>query len=189
MLNKKFIAKLKSDYQNHDIERRQIIAQSNIILHDAKRAIFATHRQDLKTANSSLIDLKNQINSLQKKFGYTRVNEEGAYKAAIEEFVEAQLFYDALANKKISNIIGLKLDVTAYLGGLSDLTGELVRHATNLAAAGKTKAALDVKKIIDEVMSELVDFDMTSYLRTKYDQAKNNLRKIEQINYELSLRQ
>jgi len=94
-----------------------------------------------------------------------------------------------LANKKISNIIGLKLDVTAYLGGLSDLTGELVRHATNLAAAGKTKAALDVKKIIDEVMSELVDFDMTSYLRTKYDQAKNNLRKIEQINYELSLRQ
>jgi len=67
MLNKKFIAKLKRDYQNHDIERRQIIAQSNIILHDAKRAIFATHRQDLKTANSSLIDLKNQINNLQKK--------------------------------------------------------------------------------------------------------------------------
>jgi len=37
-------------------------------------------------------------------------------------------------------------------------------------------------------MSELVEFDMTGYLRTKYDQAKGNLRKIEQINYEINLR-
>jgi hypothetical protein len=29
---------------------------------------------------------------------------------------------------------------------------------------------------------------MTGYLRTKYDQAKGNLRKIEQIDYEIKIR-
>ena len=38
-------------------------------------------------------------------------------------------------------------------------------------------------------MAELVEFDMTGYLRTKYDQAKRNLRKIEQIDYEIKIRE
>jgi hypothetical protein len=37
-------------------------------------------------------------------------------------------------------------------------------------------------------MEQLVEFDMTGYLRTKYDQAKGNLRKIEQIHYEINLK-
>jgi hypothetical protein len=37
-------------------------------------------------------------------------------------------------------------------------------------------------------MAELVEFDMAGYLRTKYDQARGNTRKIEQINYEINLR-
>ena len=37
-------------------------------------------------------------------------------------------------------------------------------------------------------MTELVEFDMTGYLRTKYDQARASLRKIEQIDYEIKTR-
>jgi len=45
-----------------------------------------------------------------------------------------------------------------------------------------------IHKIADDIMAELIEFDMRSYLRTKYDQAKGHLRKIEQTNYEVNLR-
>ena len=44
------------------------------------------------------------------------------------------------------------------------------------------------KLIANDIMAELVEFDMTGYLRTKYDQAKGHLRKIEQVAYEVKLR-
>jgi len=74
------------------------------------------------------------------------------------------------------------------LGGICDLTGELVRRAINQAAEGNLQEVDKIKQIINEIMSELVEFDMTGYLRTKYDQAKTNLRKKEQINYEINIR-
>ena len=44
-----------------------------------------------------------------------------------------------------------------------------------------------VTKLINNIIGELVEFNMTGYLRTKYDQAKNSLRKIEQIAYEVKI--
>lgn len=188
MLNKKFIEKLKTDYDKNTSERRQIVNQSNIILHDSKRVIFSLHRNDLKKAGVSLKETEKRINELEKKFGYKRILEEGAYKAAAEEYVEAKMFFSVLNNKKLAEIKEVNLEFESYLGGICDLTGELVRVAVNEAAHGKYKRVEEIKKIIDEIMAELVEFDMTGYLRTKYDQAKTNLRKIEQINYEIKLK-
>ena len=39
-----------------------------------------------------------------------------------------------------------------------------------------------------EIMGELIEFDLTSYLRTKFDQAKQAVRKLEEVVYEVSLR-
>jgi len=38
------------------------------------------------------------------------------------------------------------------------------------------------------MMDQLIDFDMTGYLRTKYDQARGHLRKLEQMAYEIKLK-
>ena len=80
------------------------------------------------------------------------------------------------------------MDSISYLGGICDATGELVRRAVNEAAAGNFGEVEKIKGIINDVIAELVQFDLTGYLRTKYDQAKGNLRKIEQINYEIKIR-
>lgn len=188
MLNKIFVQQLKKNYQTSTKERRMIISEANNILHDAKRVIFAVHRPDLATAQKSLTDIETRLKKLQKNFGYHRLSEEGAYTAAVEEYVEAKFFFLTTSNKKIDKIAGLELSVDSYLGGLSDLTGELVRQAINAAASQNFQQVKTNSQIINEVMAELVEFDMTGYLRTKYDQARNNLRKIEQINYELSLK-
>lgn len=187
MLNKKFIQKLKKEHVEHNNERRQIISLSNIILHDSKRVIFSLHREDVKKAEESLNQIEKIIIKLDKKFGYNRLKEEGSYKAGVEEYVEARSFFMVLSGKKLEKFKGIKLSYESYLGGICDLSGELVRRAVNKAANGEYEEVKKIKKMINEIMSELVEFDMAGYLRTKYDQARGNLRKIEQINYEINL--
>jgi predicted translin family RNA/ssDNA-binding protein len=188
MLNNKFFGKLQSDYDARESERRQIISLSNVILHESKRVIFSLHRGDVKKAAESLAEIETNIKQLEKKFGYKRLTDEGSYKAAVEEYVEAKMFFKVLSGEKIDTIKGITLSGEAYLGGICDLVGELVRLATNRAAEGKFDEVEKYKVIGNDIMAELVEFDMTGYLRTKYDQAKGHLRKIEQVAYEVKLR-
>jgi predicted translin family RNA/ssDNA-binding protein len=188
MINKKFIQKLKKDYDKKIGERRQIISLSNIVLHDSKRVIFSLHRMDIEKASGLLENTERALSSLEKKFGHSRLVEEGAYKAAAEEYVEAKMYYRIMSGQKVDKISKIELDTDSLLGGICDLTGELVRRAINQASEGNMKEVEKIKKAINEIMAELVEFDITGYLRTKFDQAKTNLRKIEQISYEIKLR-
>jgi predicted translin family RNA/ssDNA-binding protein len=188
MINPKFIQQLKKEYSEHEVERRKIIGLSGTALHDAKRIIFSLHRGDVKKAEELLESVEKVLAAAEKEFGAHRLNKEGSYRAATEEYVEAKMFFRVFRNEKIEAINNLIIDAEVYLGGLSDLTGELVRRAINLASEGKFEETEKMKKIINEVMAEMVEFDMTGYLRTKYDQAKGNLRKIEQVCYEIKIR-
>ncbi len=188
MLNKRFIGQLKKDYTKNNIERRKIISRSNEILHDSKRIIFALHRGDMKKAEESFKIIEKNLKSLEKDFGPIRLYDEGAYKAAVEEYTEAKTLYLVMQGKKIDKFSGITLRYESYLGGICDLVGELVRRATNEASKQNFKEVEKTTKIVNDIMAELVEFDMTGYLRTKYDQARGHLRKIEQINYEVNLR-
>ena len=188
MIDAKFLEKLKKDYQANESERRQIISASNNILFEAKKTIFALQRQDFNIAEGKLKDMEKALQNLEERFGADRLRREGAYKAAVEEYLEGQTFYLTIKNKAIEAVKGLTLDYEGYLGGVCDLIGELVRYATNQAAKGKFSEVAKIKKSADDIMNQLVDFDMTGYLRTKYDQSRGHLRKLEQMAYEIKLR-
>ena len=188
MINKKFTQKLKKEYDKRERERTQIISLSGVVLHNSKRIIFALHRGDIQKAGEKLIETEKIIWKLEKEFGHKRISEEGSYRAGTEEYVEAKMFYLVLTNKKIDRIKEVNINPDIYLGGICDLTGELVRKAVNEAASGNLGEVEKIKKTINEIMAELIEFDMVGYLRTKYDQAKNSLRKIEQIDYEVGMR-
>jgi predicted translin family RNA/ssDNA-binding protein len=158
------------------------------VLHDSKRIIFALHREDLKKSEEGLVEVEGILKKLEKDFGVTRIYQEGAYKAAVEEYAEAKTLYLIMTGKKIDKFPGLDLNYESYLGGICDLVGELVRRATNEASKKNFNEVENIAKIVNDIMAELVEFDMTGYLRTKYDQARGHLRKIEQINYEVNLR-
>lgn len=188
MIEAKFLEKLKKDYQGNESERRQIISASNNILFEAKKIIFAIQREDFKIAEGKIKDIEEALKNLEKRFSQGRLNREGAYKAGVEEYLEGKTLYLVIKNKKIEAVTGLNLDYEGYLGGICDMIGELVRYATNQAAKGKFGAVAKIKKIAEDTMSLLMDFDMTGYLRTKYDQARSHLRKLEQMSYEIKLR-
>lgn len=188
MINKKFLEELKNSYQTSNQERRQIISAANNILFNSKKSIFALQRQEDKEANKKIQELNIELQKLNKRFGHQRLNKEGSYKAAVEEFVEANVFSKIIKNKKISPIKNISLDYDSYLGGICDAIGELVRYSTNQAAQGNFSIVAKNKKIAEDIMSYLIDFDLTGYLRTKYDQARSHLRKLEQMAYEIKLK-
>jgi len=189
MIEKKFLQKLQDDYRANESQRRQIISASNDILFNAKKTIFALQRQNFDEAKTKLDNNHHQLQDLAKHFGTERLRREGAYRAAVEEYLEGKTFYLTIKKQAINPENDLSFNYEAYLGAVCDLIGEMVRWATNQAAAGKFNQAVKIKKSADDLMSQLIDFDFTGYLRTKYDQARGHLRKLEQITYDIKLHQ
>ncbi len=189
MINKKMFQKLRQAYAVHYSSRGLIIRRSNIALHKAKQAIFSLHRDQVGEAETILAETEKILSGLKTvlrkapDLKYT-----GVYKAALEEYVEAKLFWQALKFNRLKEITKVKPNFDDYLAGSCDLTGELVRKIVLLATAKKDKEAEKLKELIADIVGELIKLDLTGYLRHKYDDAKRNLKKAEEILYELRVR-
>lgn len=181
--------KIALEYAGWEKARRQNINQANIALSTAKRAIFALHRDDQKSALTLLAEAKKIFIDCEKGFKeFPALAYEGAYLAALEEYAEALLFFGYINNKEIGSIDKRCMRAQTYLAGLTDATGEIVRYAVRQATAGKYQDVEQAAKIVEEVIAYLYELDLTGYLRTKFDQAKKNMRHLEQMRYEISLR-
>lgn len=189
-MDKKFVQKVSKDYEAYERAYRALVETANRAQNQAKRAIFAFHRGAAKEGTALLGGAAAMLAGLESGFRtMPMLRYEGAYRAAIEEFVEATLLAQFLGRKPLGNVAVIKeLDSETYLGGLSDFTGELVRYATDRATHGDTKEVKRAHQALTEVMSFLISLDLTGYLRTKFDQAKQSERKMEQIVYDLSLK-
>lgn len=189
MLDKTFWKKINDTQATYDKSRRIIIGQANTALHLAKQTIFASHRDNIQEADEKLNESLTILKKLEKDFNQDdKLRNEGAWSAAVEEFVEANLFLQFIKNKKVGEIKGIIILSHEYLGGFSDYTGELLRRAVLLA----TKQDFDGVKVIaaevEDAIELMLQYNLTGQLRNKFDQAKRNLSKIEHIMYEITLK-
>lgn len=189
MLDKKFWTNVFKKQETFDISRRKIIAESSRAQHTAKQAIFALHRDGLKEAEEKLDEAKKGLLSLDKRFGKDfRLRMEGSWKAAVEEFVEAKLFMDFYKELKIQGIKEFNVEADEYIGGLSDLSGEILRKMIIWATKKEYDKVEMAAEEIAQIIHELMKHNLTGYLRTKFDQAKKNQQKSESVRYDISLR-
>ncbi len=190
MINKKLFDYLTKKYNDFTKSRRILISETADILSASKQAIFAYHRKDEKEGDKLLKKAEEGLKSIDKRFIKKNPSLllEGSLKAAQEEFMEAKFFNDVLKKKKLDLMKGVEINFESYFGGLCDLTGELVRKAVNLASEGKIREVKRLKKVIESIIKELIKFNLVGHLRVKYDQAKNNLKKIEEICYDIKIK-
>ena len=189
MLDRKYLSEVRKQVATYEAARREVIKTSGDALSASKRAIFALHRDDTAAAESLLAEAGSGLAAIVKAVGsQLDVSAEGSFRAALEEFVEAQLYRRYLATGEVGRIETENVDYEIYLSGLSDLTGELQRRQVRLATEGKLDEVKRIKELMEAIVAELLDMDLGGYLRNKFDQAKNNLRRAEEVLYELSLR-
>lgn len=190
MLDKKFFTKIRHDLLAYAEKRREVIKSCGDAQHLAKRAIFALQRDNKEEAEKSLVEAERLLSALSKKHQKdTRVFDEGSFKAALEEFVEATLFHQFLQGKTLSEFKGLVIDSDAYIGGLADVPGELLRYAIKSATERNFDMAKKCFEMAEDIIGEMVTMDLTGYNRQKFDQAKQSLHKLQQVIYEISLRE
>ncbi len=189
-MSSSFFKDIEKRYVTYERAYRELVAGSNAALNAAKRAIFALHRGDAKGGAVLVAESERILTGFEPLFKKEPLlRSEGAYRAGVEEFVEANLFAQFLDRKPLGRLAGLgEVDAELYLGGLSDLTGELVRYAMSRATAHDDKEVRRAKETLDAVMEFLIGLDLTGYLRTKFDQAKNSARRMDEIMYDRSLR-
>jgi len=187
-LNQKFTKKISADYAGAQKMRSAVIGASNEALGLAKQAIFAFHRDDKKAALGLLVQVEKILADLGKKFAGEDFEAQGAYSAALEEYVEAKEFGRFVLGEEIGPIKEVGVGTVSYLGGICDVTGEILRKQIAYATARQEKEVVRAKEAIAEIMSWLISMNLSGYLRTKFDQAKQAMRKSEEILYEFKLR-
>ncbi len=189
MLDKKYLAKVRQDLLAYTEKRREVIKLSGDAQHLSKKAIFALQRDDAPTAKECLEKAKAIILELNKKHQKDpAIFEEGSYRAAIEEYTESKLFSLFVGGKSLGDIKDFEVDSDTFIGGLSDVVGEIYRYAIKSATEKKFKEVERCYTVAEEIVSEMVDMNLTGYNRQKFDQAKGALQKLEQVKYEVSLR-
>lgn len=182
-------AQVAKKYQAQSRFRRDVMARANEVLSKSKRAIFALHRDDKTTARQLLREATSQFQVIEKTFRTSpELKEEGSYRAALEEYAEAQLFAGFLESGGIVKLEGRVQEPAIYLAGLADATGEMVRYATRQVTLGNRGSVKDVHEVVSMVIEFMLDLDLTGYLRTKFDQAKKNLSRLSEMSYDLAIR-
>lgn len=190
MLKKSYVEKLKKELHEYALIRRDVIKNSDDALHHAKRVVFDLHRGDFKEADLKLKTVEAIMKDLNKKYKKNpEIQDEGTYMAALEEYVEASLFYQFIVKGDIGEVKGLPVSGEVYLAGLCDVPGELFRYAIRAATNHDIKTAKRCAEVASEIIGELMEFNLTKYLRNKFDQARQAAHKLEMVVYEVTLRQ
>ncbi|HWR00065.1 MAG TPA: hypothetical protein VN397_04450 [Candidatus Methylomirabilis sp.] len=188
MFDAKHLSTVGKHYATLDKTRRELQAMSADILGASKRAIFATQRKDSKGSARELSTIVKSIRSAKKLVAAeSRLASEGMWRAALEEYAEASLYHDAMTKGRVGKVAELPDDPDLYLGALSDLTGEMTRSAV---LAATDRKATDVKKLtvaVRDAIAFLLTLNLTGQMRQKFDQAKQNLRKLEEVAFSLEM--
>lgn len=188
--NTLLLKKIGQDYILIESERTKLQVKSNEVLRLSKQIIFALQRSDekhakdlLNQAEKSLLECKKLINNK------SRLINDGSWRAALEEFLEARFFYQVIKSEPLSLPDNLSVDDPGILlGAISDLIGEMVRLAVRLVTSHEYSKIEGLHKIAEEFISFIISLDLTGNARSKGDQAKQHFRRFEDIRYDLSIR-
>lgn len=183
-----------------DEQRETLIKKSRDGQKAAKQSIYALHRGDKEKAKQ----LIEQCEKCIKEDLLPIVNEEpplrgGSFSNVLEEYAEARFFYAWLFGKNddgelpVGDLLApedftIDLKPDEYLGGLSDLTGEVGRFAVQRGTARDTagvKLALHTNSCI---LNAIQTMERTpSGINKKMDQNRRSVEKLERMLYEMSL--
>ncbi len=187
MIEKKDWENLRKKLGDFDEKRENIIKDSAKVIKTSKLLIYALQRGEFKEAEKLESQIKEELEKMKSRIpGNSELEYLPAYKTAVQEYVEAISFLIFVKEKRLVAREELSVDAESYLMGVIDLTGELVRKAVNFAISREYRAVLDIKELVSEIYKELLKFNFrNSPLRKKFDSVKYNLKKLEDLVYDL----
>ena len=188
MISKKIVSSIKLSLEKRDKARSRLFGATHGFGRQAKHIIFSVQRGEKSKALSDIKRLEKSLANLIKQAEKDGLREEGSLKAVVEEYLEAVYLVAALDGKSLPQKFPFSVKAEEQLGALSDLTGELVRSAVQEATKGDYKKIKIYRDATEELFGVLLMMNLSGSLRQKRDAAQRNLKRLEEILYDLSLK-
>ncbi|MBI4448778.1 hypothetical protein HY641_02000 [Candidatus Woesearchaeota archaeon] len=180
---KEFIA-IRKDLEDFEEKREDLIRKSRDIITQSKEIIYALQRGDHAKATSLLPAITKAVHSLPDKSYDT-----GMADVAVQEYVEAAMFYEVVVEKHLPTRKDLGVDTNVYLMGLCDLTGEVLRRAIKAVIEKDYSLFKELKALVDEIWGQVLLLELrNSELRKKSDQVKYAVKRFEEVEYDLHMK-
>lgn len=177
MFNKNEFEHIREWIIDFEKKRDNIIGLSREIISLSKKIISFTMQNKISDAKDLVNEIEIKKNQLCKKNYNTNLP-----YVAEQEYVEALCFLNFVEKGVVPSMNEIKVDVTSYLAGLGDFTGELVRLAVNDVINGNYDRALKIKDFVAELHYEFTKLELRdSELRRKADSVRWNLKKLEDL--------
>lgn len=178
---------LRTHFHRYEEEREKLIQKSREVIRLSKQIIYAVHRDEISNAAKLLPQMEKGKKELDALAQHSRkMAAEGSYKVALQEYVEALLYYHFVRK---GELVDLSVEPEPLILGMADLTGELVRRAVFLAGKGKVQEVIKIRDVIDLLYGEMLKFDFRdNEIRRKVDGIKYDLRKLEDLVLDLKLK-
>ena len=182
MSESRFFRSLLSAAQAFSQSRSKSFAYSQGALQHSKRAIFSLHRD--KEARREIREAERDLKKLRSMWKReSKLRYEGSIRAAMEEYLEALMYYTFVTKGTIEITTPFEPEYDETIGALADVTGELVRLSVAAATQGDKARVDTVHAVVEHVVEELLRCNLTGYLRQKFDDAKRNLHRVEDIRF------
>ncbi len=177
---------MRKEIEKYDSLREAIINQSRLLLKTSKVMIYSIHRgKGVEDALKEVKKEKKKLIEISKK--HKRLPFEPSYSDGMQEYAEAIGYYYYVKNKKLISPKKMGVTVNDYMMGLCDLTGELGRRAVMAAIRKEKKEVKDIREFVDKIYYEFLKFNLRNgKIRKKSDAIKWNLKKIEEVLYDIS---
>jgi len=179
---------IKGRMDAFDKLREQVIKDSRDVQKLAKQAIFAVHRGNLKGSKAQLDDALGKATAIQQLIEAQPSLRGGSFSNSLEEWAEGVLTLEWALNKRVMSKKEMPICNTAeYVGALSDFTGEIGRLAIASASKRDFGAVRQVHQADVAISAGLMQVNVGGKYTKKVDAVSTNLRKVEDVVYELSM--
>jgi len=189
MLDKREYASIRGDIDALSRGKIEVMKQSREVVKASKELIYSIHRGDMKAAKGFLAKINGERAKLDKIASTGRLRAYNPYSNGVQEYVEAVAFYNVMTKERIPTRSELKVESETYLGGLSDLTGELMRKGVDDMIHERYQHAVKLKDTVNEIYGLILSLDLDGGdTRKKSDAVKWNLHKLEDLIYDAKIR-
>lgn len=180
---------LRSRFEKIEALRRSVQTESGVAQRLSKQAIFSLLRGEIARAREQLGDAEKRLRSIRSSIRKEpRLASDAGWRAALEEFCEASFVENVILDKEVLPAPDVTDEPDILIGGLADLVGELVRLTVRAATDGNRKQVEELSRVAERVVEFLTSLDLTGSLRQKGDQARQHLRRLEDVRYDVSRR-
>lgn len=188
IIDPRSFSRLRKELSEFDAKRERLIRLSRDVISCSKQVIAAVHRKDMKGAATASKPMVAAVLKM-KSMADGRLQCQGSYKVAMQEYVEAKCLLSYAKDKKLLTAQQLKVGWEHYLLGISDLVGELLRRAVNQGIEGHDDEVFETHSFVTGLYNELLQFDfMGGEVRKKFDSIKWDLKRLDEMVFALKLK-